>query len=236
MLHVNSCSKLVWKCCLIGLVAAFLLGRVAIAEETNFPDIRLPESLSVEVVANEMQIGGLNTRVYAFTTNDTPDELASYFNHQWDEVARVEADPWDILSRREGGFLITIQSRTDVGPQTQGFIAISDMFDALDEERRAPSVDLPMLSGTEVVQDVHSEDAGRESRTLVLKSSQSVIENLDYYRNHFRQSGYEPISQGALSRGDGAGVMILNRGNEELNVVATQSEVGTVVTIVKVTK
>ncbi|MDQ7735553.1 hypothetical protein QT231_22870 [Halomonas sp. SpR1] len=235
MLHVK---RRVWNWWvrLLSLAVMFISGGVTIAQATNFPDIRLPDSLSLEVVADEMQIGGLNTRVFAFTTNDSPDDLANYFNRQWREVARVEAEPWDILSRREGGFLITIQSRTDMGPQTRGFIAISDMFDALDEERRAPSVDLPMLSGTEVVQDVHSEDAGRESRTLVLKSSRSVIENLDYYRNHFRQSGYEPISQGALSRGDGAGVMILNRGNEELNLVATQSEVGTVVTIVKVTK
>ncbi|MCE7518342.1 hypothetical protein [Vreelandella titanicae] len=235
MFHVK---RQVWNSTvrLLSLVAMFVSGGVTTAQATSFPDIRLPDSLSVEVVADEMQIGGLNTRVFAFTTNDSPDDLANYFNRQWREVARVEAEPWDILSRREGGFLITIQSRTDVGPQTQGFIAISDMFDALDEERRAPNVDLPMLSGTEVVQDVHSEDAGRQSRTLVLKSSRSVIENLDYYRNHFRQSGYEPISQGALSRGDGAGVMILNRGNEELNLVATQSEVGTVVTIVKVKK
>lgn len=217
----------------IALAVGFIWAGLTSAQGDNFPELDLPASMSVEIVAKQMKMDTLNARVYAFRTNDTPDDLEAFFSRQWEHVARAQAEPWDVLSHRDGGFLITIQSRTDIGLQTQGFIAITDLFDAADENRSSPSLAFPLPRGTQVIQDLRSDDEGRKSRTIVLKSNLSVTEGLDFYRNHFQREGYEPVSRGALSRGSEGGAMLLNRGGETMDVTAVGQDAGSILTIVK---
>lgn len=217
------------------LVALAAFGLACAAYAGGFPDLQLPESMQVQVVSNGMRVNGLKTRIYAFRSPQDADVLAGYFNTQWDErIARSRFGPWDILAHRAGGYLVTVQMRSDTMQGTRGYIAFTNIFAAAESGRNPPEVDLPMLPGTEVVQNLRADDLGRESHTLVLASKQSASQNLDFYRTYFRRRGFEPISRGALAKAANGGAMILNRGSAQLNVAVAEREGITIITIVKV--
>lgn len=200
----------------------------------EFPDLKLPDSMHVKVVANSMRMNGLKTRVYAFRTDKSADEVAAWFADQWDKMARSQFGRWDILAHREDGYLITVQMQKRDLQGIGGYIALSDVFAAVEGDREPPVVSLPMLPDTRVVQNLRADDLGRESHTLVLVSEKSASANLDFYRNYFRNEGFDPISRGALAKGAGAGAMILNNGSAQLNLAAAEHNGQTVITIVKV--
>lgn len=216
----------------IGLMC--LLATASYAQD--FPEIKLPHSMHVQIAADHVRMGALNTRIYAFRSQQSVDDLAAYFNRQWNgRMTRNRIEPWEILAHRDEGFLVTVQIETSALNESRGFIAVTDAFDALNEERKAPAVDIPMLPKTELLQDLEARDRGRKSRTLMLLSEQSTHQNLEFYRAYFREEGFVPASnQGALVKGSGAGAMILNRGNEQVNLSVAEREGKTLVTIVRV--
>lgn len=208
-----------------------------VVQASDFPRLKLPDAMQVKIVAGDLRMNGLTTRIYAFHSTKTADELVDYFSRQWTRMARSHAGPWDILAHRDAGFLITVQSRQANGlGETRGFIAFSNLFQAVEEGIKPPTVDVPMLPDTSVIQDLQAVDQGRPSRTLILRSGQSASQNLDFYRAYFHEQGYKPLAHGALVKGAAAGSMILNRGNEELNVAVAEQNGTTIVTIVRVLK
>lgn len=221
------------QCVWLVLLAGLCLSTATHAKD--FPKLKLPDSMQVQIVATNMRVNGVATRIYAFYSPETADDLAEYFAGQWDPMTRSHAKPWDILAHRDGDYLVTVQSKhADDFGATQGFIAFSGLFKAAEDGIKPPNVDVPMLPDTSVIQDLQSVDQGRPSRTLILRSNQSANQNLEFYRAYFRDRGYQPITHGALMKGTAGGAMILNRGNEELNVAVAQRSGITVVTIVRV--
>lgn len=205
--------------------------------DKSFPTIDFPESMQIEVVTQGMVMNGLNTQIYKFESSDSADELAVHFQQQWPgELARKVVEPWDVLSHHEGGYLLTIQMRESSLGMVQGLITITDVFQALADKRNVPRIDVPMLSNTRVIQHLQANDYGRESQTYILQNTDSVHENLDFYREHFMTQGYEPITRRALAKGQDAGVMVLNRGNEQMNFAAVERNGQTLITIIKVRK
>lgn len=216
------------------LALALLLYACA-AQADDFPGLHLPDSMHVKIVAQQMRMNGLNTRIYAFNSPQNVDELAAYFNSEWrGDMARSRVEPWHILAHRDGGYLLTVQIKSSELSNTQGFIAFTDLFDAVEQGRKPPKLDLPTLPGTQVVQDLQSTDQGRPSRTVILRSDKSAHQNLEFYRAYFREQGYKPVSRGALVKGPDGGAMILNRGAEQLNVAIAQTKDQTTITIVRV--
>lgn len=195
----------------------------------------LPPETRVEVVGDALRINGLDTRIYRFRSNLDVEAIAAHFNEQWPQrMKRAQSGPWQVLSHRQGDYLVTVQiAGQDMG-QTQGFIAATNLFKAAEGRVRVRKPDLPLLPRTEVLQDIEADDLGRRSRTLILLSEQSAAQNLEFYRAHFRSQGYAPITAGALTKGNSGGAMVLNRGNEQLNVAVAEQGGKTVVNIVRV--
>lgn len=208
---------------------------IAPAQADSAPHLTLPETLHAQVVAGALRVHGIPTRILAFRASRSADALADYFAGQWaNKMHRSRAGRWTVLSHRDGAWLTTIQIRKASMGQTRGFIAMSPLFKAIEDGRRPPEIDIPMLHGTTVVNDLQATDHGKQSRTLVLRSTWSASQNLDFYRAYFKEQGYVPVGPGALVKGDTGGGMILNRGNERLDLAATQAGQTTLITIVRV--
>ena len=205
------------------------------AAETAWPKIEIPPSMQLQVVSDGMSINGMQIHILEFRSPQNATELTEWFSKEWEgRIARSRAGQWEILAHRERDALITVQM-SPVGSQgSRGFIATSNAFapPARNRSRTAPAV--PMLPGTQLVQDLQAVDAGRKSRTLVLLSDKSSAQNLDFYRARYQEEGYEPVSYGALVRNESGGAMILNRGAEQLNVAVAERMGRTMVTIVSI--
>lgn len=196
-------------------------------------ELTLPESMRVTVVTPGLRMNGLHTRIYAFTSPDSAQVLTAWFSDQWDgRIKRRLVKPWSILAHRAGGLLVTVQMQDAPVAGTQGYIGISNAFEALAEGLEPPQPGVPMLPDTQVLNVLEANDGGRESRTVVLLSEQSVHQNLEFYRAYFRRQGYSPVSYGALSKEETAGAMILSRGAQRLDVAVTRAGGKTMITLV----
>lgn len=193
----------------------------------------LPPALRLETIGEELRVNGVPTRIWAFGSSQTPAELAAHFERQWPgELRRHRMPPWELLSRREGEWLLTVQLRALPGRAgCSGFIAVARAF--APAARRARS-DLPLLPRTELLHDIEAEDLGRRSRTRILVSEQSAAQNLDFYRAHFRGQGYAPLGANALTRSARGGAMVLNRGAGQLDLSAAEHGGHTLIAIVQV--
>lgn len=193
----------------------------------------LPPSMQLTVVSDGMRVNGVDTQVYAFVTPESADALAEHFRGQWrGRIQRSIVPPWDILTHRDRGRLAAVQMQPDVGGGTRGLISISNLFERAPS--RPPQVDVPLAPRTWVHQVIDADDAGIRSRTWVLLSRLSADEQLDFYREHYRSQGYEPVSRRALVRGESAGALMLNRGATQANVAVAERDGLSMVTIVTV--
>ena len=195
----------------------------------------VPAGMRLEVVGDALKINGLSTQIFGFRSDMDADGIAAHFAREWPgRVKRDRVGAWDVLSHRQRGYLVTVQTTEDRSGRTHGYLAASRMFDALERGVKLRKLDLPLLTRTQVLQDIEADDLGRRARSLLLLSEQSASQNLEFYRAHFRSQGFEPVSVGALRRNGNAGSMLLNRGGEQLNVAVSAQAGRTLVAIVQV--
>jgi hypothetical protein len=197
------------------------------------PPLALPARMQIDAVGDALQLQGMATHIWAFRCDAPAAALAQHFAAQWPgQMRRHRTADWDVLSHRDGDWLVTVQMREPAGlGGVQGFIAMAPVF-----ESAAPTSarDLPLMPDTHLVQDIVAEDLGRRSRTRVLLSTRSAAQHLDFYRAHFRREGYRPLADKALTRSARGGAMVLGRGGEQLDVAVAQDGAQTVIAIVQV--
>lgn len=197
--------------------------------------ITWPETMRLIVVADNMRVNGIDTRIYAFESPDSADRIAEHFQHEWrGRMKRAQAPPWDVLSHRDGSLLVTVQIKADVSVGTRGFVSFSNAFDILDGRVARVPPDIPLPPKTTVHQVIDANDADVKSRTVVLLSELPPEQPLDFYRDYYRSQGFAPVSGESLRRGESGGVMVLNRGATQANVAVAARGGQTVVTIVTV--
>lgn len=233
----------VWRLVLCLFVMALYASQASASWwQSDFPELNLPSAMKIEVVADAMRMNGLNTQILRFEMSEGEQALITHFQDQWGaDFAQKQADRWNVLSRRDGDWLITIQyprrdsalSATSGSSPVAGLITISDFFAALESNRPAPQVDIPMTSDSRLVQHLEANDFGRPSQTLIFVNQDSAHQNLDYYRSYFREQGYVPTLRGGLVRSTNGGVMLLNRGAEQVNLTAVERNGETWITVVK---
>lgn len=206
--------------------------RQALAAE--FPAVPLADSMRVQIVSEGMAMHGVPTQILRFRASDSVEALTGFYATQWRRMAEAYVEPWTVLSHRDDDHLITVQLQPGAMNQSLGYIAVSELFPVVEGKRRLQQPDLPTLPGTSVLQHLQSNNLGRASETVMLLSERSVHENLEFYRSHFREQGYEPLGGGALAKGASDGAMILNRGSERLDLAVTRYGGKTLVTVVRV--
>lgn len=212
------------KTLLVFLITGLINGNAFAAFwKQGFPEIQLPVSMQVQVVSDDLIMNGLRSQILSFSVDMASAELVEFFADEWpDEMAVTYLRNSVVMAHREGDFLITVEAREQDSESSSGLITVTDYFAARDAERTTAGLDIDLPSGTEVLQHLRAEDLGKKSETLLLASTDSVGDNLDYYRSYFRDQGFVPLTKGALRRGRNGGAMILNRQAEQLNIAVSE--------------
>lgn len=203
-----------------------------IGETAGIGNLDLPRGMQTDPIGERLRINGVETRVWQFRSTDGVDAVATHFSREWSgKIARSNAGGWDILSHRDGEWLITVQSGpADALGVHRGFIAIARLFVPRDRLRAEP----PRLPRTQLLQDIEAEDLGRPSRTMLLLSEESAAQNLEFYRAHFRAEGFVPLAAGALTQGPDGGSLSLTRRGEHLDIGIAERGGRSWITIVRV--
>lgn len=219
----------------LAAAAAFTIATSASAAGRLHPQVDFdpPRSMRLHAIGADLRVNDVATRIWQFRSTEGGEGLAAYFTQQWNgRVARHRFGDWDVLSHREGDWLLTVQTGPeDAAGISRGFVAIAERFSPPRVSHRDAIASIP---GARIVQGIDSNDAGRLSRTWLMVSDRPPTSALDHLRANLRMEGFEPIGPKALSRSDHGGAMRLNRGAEQVNVAVAERDGRTWIAIVRV--
>ncbi|WP_041523879.1 hypothetical protein [Gilvimarinus agarilyticus] len=190
---------------------------LAFCDDISFP---VPDYFDLHVVADDMEFNGMNMAVSGFSTTKTAEEVELYYRKEWgEEFRKGRMDKLVVLSHIDDGLLYTVQFNESKNEhlQLQGFLAISNLPGMRSERDMRFGEGFPMLSDTKVVNDMKSNDLGRNNRMLWLTNKSSVTTNYNFYRREFTNDGWSVVHSDNLLREKKAG-LALSRSGEMLNI------------------
>jgi len=203
-----------------GLLFLFLftLSSTAHAKPKKFP---VPDWLHATMIADEMLINGLPSRVQHFETNQRISVLLNFYRKQWkkhrtDEHAykETQAGPWYIISKFDGQYLYTVQVRQESSFTCRGYLAVADMKRMKNGKKNLDSI--PQMQGSKIINDVSSFDNGMRGRTLMLTNGYSSKSNSNFYRSYYSSRGWATIMDTSHNNGF---VLSFEKDNKETHLV-----------------
>lgn len=172
------------------------------------PDFPPPPDSTVGRPAEKMVLNGVAIDIRQFISEQSVDAVLQFYREHWpagseDKPGYTETDilePWQIISRVEDGYLMTVQVMDNGDRGSSGLLAISQLPDP----NKLPDLgkDFPKLRGSHVMNDIHSNDIGKQGRTLQIANRYSVEHNANYYRNHYMSNGWGTDMDQTVSGGD----------------------------------
>jgi len=178
-------------------VTALFVSLPAQAREPNFP---APPNATVAWVGQEMQWGGVDMAARRFETKSSVEKVLEFYKKRWRRgkggdvgYREAEFDGWEILSRLEDDYMLTVQvQKTDSGG-AWGYLGMSNLPEvALADKPPKPADSFPSMKGSIVQNDLRSHDPGQKGRVLALENEFSIEGNVTFYRNHFKADGWNP--------------------------------------------
>lgn len=192
----------------------------AMAKQQVFP---VPEFFSLHIVADQMQFNGVAMSVSGFTTTRSAKDIEAFYRQQWQEEIRVvEVDGLHVISHLSKGLLYTVQFTLNPHPGSliEGYVSLSNLPTVSKSNRITLGRGFAMPGGTEVLNDMTSDDGGRKTRMLWLHNKLSVSANISFYQRRLQSEGWTTTF---LQEGDRqAGGLIVKKGNTEMNVTVTR--------------
>ncbi len=216
-------------------VLLLVLGLLAVPAARAWVTVETPSLTRLEWVAEDMVYNGVPMRIQYFHTRLSQAELLAFYRQRWTDGGRkgyVEntVGPWKTISRAAGSFFVTVQIRP-LKSGSEGYLSQRPLAPP-------PSVLLgrgaPLPPGSEVVNDILSNDAGRQGRTLLAYCPLSVDASATFYRDTVAKHGWTVVSEGKAR--NGGRQMVLRKGNEELSLAFTPAGSRTAIGMTIVTR
>lgn len=207
------------------------------AKEPKFP---APDDARVSIVNGNLRINGIDSNVRQFNTKESLEEVIDFYREEWSHgigrgpgytVTNIN-QPWTVISRIEGKYLMTVQIQPASNGGSWGFLALS----RLPERGRSPKLgrDFPSMRGSHTLNEVVSKDPGQTGRTMLLGNKYDLQTNVAFYRNRFSAAGWEFDMDKSL--GGVLHVLALRKGRKRVNMVITEvSKNGTRIIVNEVT-
>ncbi|SEH81045.1 hypothetical protein SAMN05660691_01606 [Rheinheimera pacifica] len=192
----------------------------AMASQREFP---VPEFFNLHIVADQMQFNGVAMSVSGFTTAKSAKDIETFYRQQWqDEIRVVEVEGLHVISHLHKGLLYTVQYSINQQPSSiiEGFISLSNLPTVSKVNKITLGSGFAMPGGTEVLNDMTSDDGGRKTRMLWLHNKLSVSANVAFYQRRLESDGW--ISTFVQDANRQAGGLIVKKGNTEMNITVTR--------------
>lgn len=200
-----------------------------------FPEFPTADFMHVLIVADEIDFNGLPMRLFEFSSERSESELLGFYRRVWgDEFTDTEIGPQRILAHRKGDYLLVVQVLERSGLGSRGTLSIAPLFSPKLKPNERLGVGFPLMPGSMVVSDIHAQDVGKTSRTLVVSTKKSLPQVIEFYRKSFLQEGWQALFRDGQQRGEQQ-ALVLSRAGEELNLAFSRvnGETFTVAVLVK---
>lgn len=203
-----------------------MLAVPACAEELNCPAMPEPDA-RLEWVAPYMLYNGVPMSVKRFDSERSVNDILAFYRRAWaggsagPAAVEYPVGPWKNIAVARGKCFYTVQVQAD-GRGSTGLLSVTE---AVDKPRIVSSEKvLPMLSGSQVINDIEHRDGGKNARTLVVRNTFSAESNADFYRRTLEDQGWSTLSSYQMTTGKGPGItLVMKRGLAEASLVITRS-------------
>ncbi|GGI18499.1 hypothetical protein [Oxalicibacterium faecigallinarum] len=218
----------------LGMLAMCGVSSLAFSDQLSCPAFVEPEKTKTEWVAPYMIFNGVPMSVKRFDSEQSPAAILAFYRRAWAQPAGqqqpVENDvpPWQTIGVVQGKCFFSVQVQT---ANLSGSTGLLSATQATDKPRIIPPEKaLPMMTGSQVVNDIEHRDPGKTARTLLLSNTFSPETNADFYRRTLTDQGWKILNSYQMKTAKGPGItIVLKKQLAETNIVITREGSNTMI-------
>jgi hypothetical protein len=205
------------------------------------PKLPAPPGAQVTLMGKKMDINGFPMEIRHFVSNQRVEDILNFYRRYWPETEKgkpgyTETDavpPWNIITRAEGPYLMTVQVQPKGHKGSTGYIAISKLPDP----KNLPKLgkDFPKMRGSTIINDINSKDIKITGRTLSLFNYYSTQRNANFYKDHYLNKGYD-IELDQAFKEEGSHSMIFRKRSNHVSLSINETTKGFTVVVAQIVK
>lgn len=194
MRHAMSLASIlpaVRRACLATVV--WLLCMQGAAAQAAWPKVGMPKDVQAFDVGGQVTTNGIPMRMQGFVANAKPEQLADWFRQNMGRpLVENTVGGKLILGRAQGEHYLTVQLEP-AGSGTRGLVAVSHLKAAQDTQAQTQAATNRWMSrlpsGSQLMTQTVSEDAGKLSTYRVVVNSHSQETNSERIKSMMREDG-----------------------------------------------
>lgn len=216
--------------CLIAAVLAVTASAAVAADEPRLdcPAFPLPEA-NLTWVAPNIAYNGLPMQIRQFDSKESPKAILDYYRREWratpprPSFVEYPLDGWQVIGALRERCFYTVQVKASGKDGSTGLLGMSRLPDP--SQVREAGKNFPMMSGSNVINDIDHFDPGKRARTIFFTNDFSPDANAGFYRRVLPGEGWRIVVDHELPVGGNrtAYVMTLKRGTAETSMSITRS-------------
>jgi hypothetical protein len=192
------------------------------------PAFPLPEA-KLTWVAPNIAYNGLPMQIRQFDSKESPKAILDYYRREWratpQRPGNVEypLDGWQVIAALRERCFYTVQVKASGKDGSTGLLGMSRLPDPL--QVREAGKNFPMMSGSNVINDIDHFDPGKRARTIYFTNEFTADANAGFYRRVLAAEGWRIVVDHELPVGGNrtAYVMTLKRGAAETSMSITRN-------------
>jgi hypothetical protein len=206
------------------MAATALAASVAFAEgeKLDCPAFPLPEA-QLTWVAPNIAYNGLPMQIREFDSKESPKAILDFYRREWRGTAQKPGNleyplaDWQVIAALRERCFYTVQVKASGKDGSTGLLGMSRLPDPLSV--REAGKNFPMMTGSNVINDIDHFDPGKRGRTLFFTNEFSPDANAGFYRRVLVQDGWSVIADHGIPVGNRyVYVMTLKRGAAETSM------------------
>lgn len=211
------------------------------SKQPSWPGLPLPPDAKLVVVMENGKVNGIPMQSYILTSWQPAEDTLQFYREEWAEpdsdflkendpgFKEVSMDSSHLISRVQDDFLITIQFDKTVTKTTKALVGISTLPTF---KTRFVKLGRGVLLDprSTVMSDIEATDDGRKSRTIVASREGGARYCASAYDTLYRKRGWERLT----AEGADPNVLLFNKARSEVNIVCTEVDGKSMITLVQV--
>lgn len=211
------------------IIICALLGCVATCCWADWPSLPYPSHSRVEAIGEQVRLNGVPMRMHrVLSAQSTEAMLAFYKKVLGTKHAQAEFYGTHILSQERGDYFITIRVSKLSPSLTETLLSISD--GRTSQRVAGMPLGYALPADSELLSDMESVDAGKNSRQIIFNNEHSIQANADFMTKVMQGKGYILEPKLSVSNASSRSLMFGGK-NREARLVVSQDEEGSSVVL-----
>ncbi len=181
-----------------------------------------PPRSTVGSITQSTTAFGMELSIRKFESSTGVDDVVEFYRKLWGDGEYAESDlpPWRMITSRQDDQLYNAQVQVGGSKESWGYLSISDLPAKLDSGKYQvrSGEGFPKMAGSEVVNDQLSKDSGKTGRTLLLFNDFSPSSNATFYKNHYRNKGWEKVMSQSTATRERGYALVFRHGAKEVAI------------------